>query len=85
MAGKKSVDLTVHILREIRDELRTGFTAVNDRLDQTNARLDRTNARLDRTNARLENIRDMAGSAIGTWTRGVRKLEGRVDRLAARK
>ena len=37
-------DLTVAILREIRDEIR----ATNARLDVTNARLDETNTRLDR-------------------------------------
>ena len=51
-----TTDLTVEILREIRDgihELRDDFNA---RLDQTNARLDQTNARLDQTNVRLERV-----------------------------
>ncbi len=37
-------DLTVEILKSIRDEVR----GTNARLDQTNARLDQTNARLER-------------------------------------
>ena len=45
-----SADLTLQILREIRD----GIHATNARLDQTNARLDQTNARLDETNVRME-------------------------------
>ena len=45
-----SADLTIQILREIRD----GIHATNARLDQTNARLDQTNARLDETNMRME-------------------------------
>jgi chromosome segregation ATPase len=51
-----TTDITVQILREIRDgihELRNDFNA---RLDQTNARLDQTNARLDQSNARLERV-----------------------------
>lgn len=43
-------DLTVAILREIRDEIR----GTNSRLDHTNARLDQTNARLDQTVDRLD-------------------------------
>ena len=42
-------NLTVQILREIRDELK----GTNARIDQTNARLDQTNERLDQTNERL--------------------------------
>ncbi len=49
-------DLTVEILREIRDEIRT----TNTRLDRTRedlaARIDQTNARLDQTNARLDRL-----------------------------
>src|SRR5262245_53447085 len=43
-------DLTVKILREIRDEIRS----TNHRLDQTNHRLEQTNHRLDQTNHRLD-------------------------------
>ena len=43
-------ELTVAILREIRDEIRT----TNQRLDVTNQRLDVTNQRLETTNQRLE-------------------------------
>jgi chromosome segregation ATPase len=50
-------DLTVAILREIRDELKgtnSRLDQTNSRLDQTNSRLDQTNSRLDQTNSRLE-------------------------------
>lgn len=39
-------DLTIEILKSIRDETR-----------QTNSRLDQTNSRLDQTNSRLEELR----------------------------
>jgi hypothetical protein len=46
-------DLTVQILREIRDAI-----------GQTNARLDQTNARLDQTNAQLDGTRDELRRAL---------------------
>jgi uncharacterized coiled-coil DUF342 family protein len=53
-------DLTVQILREIRDAVRE----TNVRVDQTNARLDQTNARLDQTNTGLGEVRDELGRRI---------------------
>ena len=53
-------DLTIEILRSIRDEV----VKTNARLDQTNARLDQTNARLDQTNTRLETMNDELGPRI---------------------
>jgi archaellum component FlaC len=44
-----ATDLSIEILREIRDSIR-------DLRDDFNTRLDRTNARLDQTNARLERV-----------------------------
>ncbi|NEX18395.1 MAG: hypothetical protein C1943_17765 [Halochromatium sp.] len=49
-------DLTIEILREIRDGISGLRAEFIERLDQTNARLDQTNARLDQTNARLGNV-----------------------------
>lgn len=49
-------DLTVPILRSIRDELRLlggRVDKTNDRLDKTNERLEKTNERIDETNRRL--------------------------------
>ena len=46
----ESSDLTIQVLREIRDEIRL----TNGRLDQTNGQLDQTNGRLDRMNGKLD-------------------------------
>lgn len=40
----ESDDLTIHVLREIRDEIRS----TNQRIDQTNVRLDQMGERLDK-------------------------------------
>lgn len=53
----ESNELTIAVLREIRDsvrEVRAGVDQTNARIDQTNARLDQTINRLDQTNARLD-------------------------------
>lgn len=55
-----SDDLTLKVLIEIRDELRSH----GGRIDQTNARLDQTNAKIDQTNARLDLVRDELGARI---------------------
>lgn len=49
-------ELTIEILREIRDGISGLRTEFIERLDQTNARLDQTNARLDQANTRLGNV-----------------------------
>jgi hypothetical protein len=52
-------DLTVEVLREIRDEMRGmrgELGKTNERLDQTNERLDQVNGRLDQTNSRLGRV-----------------------------
>lgn len=46
-------DVTVEILKQIRDEIRTTRTDLAGRIDQTNARLDQTNARLDKVEETL--------------------------------
>ena len=51
-----ATDLSIEILREIRDSIRDLRDDFNTRLDQTNTRLDQTNTRLDQTNARLERV-----------------------------
>lgn len=53
-------DLTIQILREIRDEI--GKT--NARLDQTIARLDQTNARLDQTREDLASRQDQTSARL---------------------
>jgi len=49
-------DLTIEVLREIRDGIRELREDFNARLDQTNPRLDQTNQRLKQTNERLERV-----------------------------
>lgn len=51
-----ATDLTIEILREIRDGIRELRDDFNARLDQTNARLDQTNERLGQTNNGLERV-----------------------------
>ena len=47
-------DVTVEILKQIRDGITSMNRDFNDRLDQTNQRLDQTNQRLDQTNQSLD-------------------------------
>ena len=53
-------DLTVQILREIRDEIR----GTNKRVDETNRRIDETNRQITETNSRLDQTRDELGKRI---------------------
>lgn len=46
-------DLTVEILKQIRDEIRLTRTDLSERIDQTNSRLDQTNSRLDQVKSTL--------------------------------
>ena len=86
-------DLTVSILREIRDEIRTTRTDLGSRIDATNQRLDaglgainerlgETNARLDETNGRLAvvetTLKDFAGQHL-LLTRYVKNTVDRHD------
>lgn len=52
----KTVDLTVKLLEQIRDEIRTTRTDLAARLDGTNARVDGLSERLDGTNGRLDGL-----------------------------
>ena len=61
-------DLTVEILREIRDQLRT----VNERLETG---FQSMNARLDTVTARLDNLRDLAGDRDRDHEERLRALE----------
>jgi hypothetical protein len=92
-------DLTIEILRDIRDEMRRMSGKIDEtnlRLDETNLRLDQTNRRLDDTNHRLEdgfagvNARIDGLSArvdhilIGPFGETVRDLTTRVQRIEHR-
>ena len=67
---RKVLDLTTHVLIEIRDELRRGFAAVDGRFAEVNTRLDEVTARLD-------NVRDFAGDRYRDLDTRVRVLESR--------
>jgi chromosome segregation ATPase len=68
-------DLTVAILRDIRDRLdgtnsrldtlTDAARMTNERLDQTNERLDQTNERLDQMNQRLTVVEHTVSDAAG--------------------
>ncbi|MCC7536157.1 MAG: hypothetical protein IT379_08085 [Deltaproteobacteria bacterium] len=53
--------MTIALLREIRDEIRSTRVDLGKRIDDTNQRLDATNQRLDATNQRLESVDDRLG------------------------
>jgi predicted nucleic acid-binding Zn-ribbon protein len=60
-----SADLTIEILREIRDGIGALRDDFNARLDQTNQRLDQTNQQLDQTNQRLDQTNERLGRVEG--------------------
>jgi chromosome segregation ATPase len=70
-----TTNVTVEILRGIRDEIRAMRTDVNERLEGLGVRIDETNARLDQTNARL----DVHEQALGKLVREVHTLNERMD------
>jgi phage-related tail protein len=87
-------DITVEILKDIRDEIRT----TNQRLDSTNQRLDSTNQRLGRVETTLTSrlgavetaLLDLAEQQrfVARYTKAIAerdwRLETRVDSLEAR-
>jgi hypothetical protein len=72
-------DLTNQILIEIRDEIRS----TNSRLDQTNSRLDQTNSRLDRLEKRQVEAEIRLSTEVVALTGVVRDLRDTLleDRL----
>jgi chromosome segregation ATPase len=77
-------DITIHVLREIRDEMRGMRTELSERIDQTNERLDRHEQVLvqlvhqtESTNERL----DRHERALGLLINEVRGLGSRIDNL----
>jgi len=72
----ESSDLTIQVLREIRDEIRL----TNGRLDQTNGQLDQTNGRLDRMNGQLDQTNgrlDRMNGKLDLTNERLEKLEKR--------
>ena len=87
-------DLTIEILKQIRDELVTTRTTLGESIAQTNERLDQTNERLDQSNHRLSAVEvtllDLAEQQrfmvrhFAVLTTRDRHLEADVDALRAR-
>ncbi len=87
-------DLTVEILKQIRDELITTRTDLGARLDTLGARVDTTNSRLDETNSRLTAVEgtllDLAQQQrfvvrhLSTLTQRDRRFEAELDDLRSR-
>jgi chromosome segregation ATPase len=67
-------DITVQILREIRD----GVNETNDRLGQTNARLDQTNGRLDLTREEMNARFGKVDARFGQLERRLTETENRL-------
>jgi chromosome segregation ATPase len=72
-------DITVAILREIRDEIR----GTNARLDQTNTRLDHTISRLDDTNVRLDRTNGRLDTLIDDFSEFRAEVSQRFDTVLA--
>lgn len=92
----KSDDLTVQILTDIRDEIRTTRTDLGQRIDQTNVRLDsvreelghridQTNVRIDQTNVRITESEIRTSTALHELNGTMRDVHGLLkDRLDLR-
>jgi chromosome segregation ATPase len=82
MAGS---DVTVEILKDIRDEIRGMRGDTNERLDATNKRLDAANDRLDTTNHRLDMVEttllDLAQQQrfVVRYTKVLSERDSRID------
>jgi NTP pyrophosphatase (non-canonical NTP hydrolase) len=85
--GKSTTDVTVEILKEIRDAVRE----TNVRVDQTNQRLDQTNQRLDLVEKTLADmaaqflfISRYIGNTVDHQTGRIDALETRVGKIEER-
>jgi methyl-accepting chemotaxis protein len=73
-------DVTVEILRQIRDGITSLQEGFNSRLDQTNSRLDQTNSRLDQTNSRLERV-ELGLRDLGDFMRQIALEQAKHERF----
>jgi chromosome segregation ATPase len=79
--------LTVHILREIRDELSLTRTELSARIDETNHRLDETNTRMGSMESALVDLAQQQRFVVRhltALTARDRALESDVEELRAR-
>jgi hypothetical protein len=70
-------DLTVEILKSIREELRGVRTEVIQLREEMRAELRGVNARLDGTNARIDNLIEFSGERWRDHEQRLRRLERR--------
>jgi uncharacterized protein involved in exopolysaccharide biosynthesis len=80
-------DLTLAVLREIRDELKSTRADLSSRIDQTNERLDQTNARLSGLEGAMQDLAVQQRFVVKWLKAGTRrdhKLEADVAELRAR-
>lgn len=85
VAFSEPTDLTIEILKDIRDEVRQTRTDLTARIDATNGRIDSTNARLDALredlSERIDGLsRRVAESEIRTAT-AIADLAGAVNQM----
>lgn len=87
MKKKPPTDLTVQILREIRDEIVSTRDALGARIDETNARLDQTNARLDHLDGAMHELAEQQRfvvRGIGAFAKRDHRFEAQLDELRSR-
>lgn len=80
-------DLSVEILKQIRDELIATRTDLGARIDQTNERLDQTNERLSAVEGTLLDLAEQQRFVVrhlSALTDRDRRLEADVDELRTR-
>jgi len=75
-------DLTVEILKQIRDGITSLKVDVNERLDGLSGRIDETNQRLDQTNVRLERV-EQGLVDIGLFMKQIALDQARHERFHA--
>ncbi len=61
-------NLVLHLLREMREEMRTGFAAANERLDRVEGKVDRLEGKVDSLEAESKTQSELLGKVIGTVT-----------------
>ena len=79
--------LTIHILREIRDELVTTRTELSGRIEQTNTRIDETNTRMGHVEGTLVDLAQQQRFVVRhltALTTRDRALETDMEELRAR-
>jgi N12 class adenine-specific DNA methylase len=70
-------DITVTILREMREEMRESFRSLDGRMDRIDARMDALETRMDSLEAGLHGVQIVLVTAIGTFDQRIRTLEAK--------